>query len=296
MSAEKGFTLLELLISVVLVVLVILSASMLFTQAQWYHLSAEKRSDTQNHARVVIENMERDLRMIGYGVPTGSDVGGATTYTETWDAIIAATSTSISFTADIDSGNTILTADAASTAADEISVENATYYSDVAANPLEIILVNNGKQWADLTINGISGNILSASANIPSPTTFSSNKSEVFTLERVFYRMTGDADNNGICDTGYPFCTVERQEFITNDPTEETAVTGLWQTLGENVYSLNLEYQDGNGGTFNPPAAGDLPNIEKIVITLVCRNRWLRIGDYQSVTLTSNVLIRNRAL
>src|SRR5688572_1526353 len=162
---------------------------MLFTQAQWFHLGADKRSEIQDHARAIMETMERDLRMIGYGVPSGSDVGGVTNYSETWKEVIAANGTSISFTADIDNGGTMLTADAGSSAANEISVLNPSYYASVATTPIDIILTDDRGEWADLTVNGISGNVLTTSANIPSASTFSSNQGEIFSLERVFYRM-----------------------------------------------------------------------------------------------------------
>ena len=199
---------------------------MLFTQAQWYHLGADKRADIQDHARVIIETMERDMRMIGFGVPTGADAGGGGT---TWKSIFAASGTSIGFTADIDNGHTILTADATTTS---VSVENPAYYTGVASTPINILLTNNRRDWVGLTVNAISGSVLTTTTN-PSPTTFTSERGEIFSLERVFYRLTGDGNGDGICDSGYPFCRVERQEFTSNVATTETADNTKWETLGE---------------------------------------------------------------
>src|SRR3990170_4444254 len=78
---QRGFTLLEMLISVVIFVFVMLAVYFLFDQGQWLYLHSEKRTNLQDNGRVAMEQMERDFRMIGSGVPTETQESASTTWT-----------------------------------------------------------------------------------------------------------------------------------------------------------------------------------------------------------------------
>ncbi len=62
---------------------------------------SESLSDIQSNVQFALGRLGRDLRMIGFGVPPGAEIGGATLRTP---SIFHASSTEIGFRADADSG------------------------------------------------------------------------------------------------------------------------------------------------------------------------------------------------
>ena len=75
---ERGFTLIELLVSVLIFTLVLLAVYSLFDQGAWVYLHSSRRANIQQIARMALEQMERDVRMSGFGVPNGDEFGAGT--------------------------------------------------------------------------------------------------------------------------------------------------------------------------------------------------------------------------
>jgi len=304
---SAGFTLVELLVSVLLFSLVVLAIYYFFDKGSWLYLHSEKRSNIQQNARVIMEQMERDFRMIGAGVPKGTNPAGLS-----WTPdVFLASSYHIGFTSDIDNGTHGLTEDVGEMDNAHIFVGNdSDYFMDLDANnddtldtQLAIVVVNNRRSWEDLIAQGLDSNdqALVTTADVQNPSNFPADRSTVQTLERIFYRMVTQAgveDNDGVCTEPYPFCSIQRQEYHTNDPTEtdpETESEGAdWITIGTNATFLKFEYYHADGilvdELVNPGG------IDQIRITLKCSDRTRTVGQYQYAILESRVLIRNNRL
>jgi prepilin-type N-terminal cleavage/methylation domain-containing protein len=305
----RGFTLLEVLVSVALLSLVILGLYFLFDQGQWLYLESERKSKIQETARLTIEQMERDFRMIGAGVPKGTGPGGVV-----WTPFIfTASAFSIGFTADLDNGGHNLSYDIGQIDNQHIFIgEPSQYFESLDADrngildtPIPIVLVDNGKKWEDLIAISLDSNdtAIVTSADVTNPATFKASESRVQTLERVFYRMlnqAGTLEDDGVCTDPYPYCTIQRQEYHTNNPAETDpeaeSANAQWETIARNVTFLQFTYFQADGVTVVDPATDPLSSIDKIRIKLIVRDRSRRAGIPQDSILKSEVLIRNERL
>jgi type II secretory pathway pseudopilin PulG len=70
-STISGFTLIELLISVLLATIVVFAALSFFTTQHYAWLSQYNAADSQQRARVCLDKISDEMRMAGYGLPSG---------------------------------------------------------------------------------------------------------------------------------------------------------------------------------------------------------------------------------
>jgi prepilin-type N-terminal cleavage/methylation domain-containing protein len=306
---SRGFTLLEVLVSVVLLTLVVIGVYFMFDQGQWLYLESERKSKIQETARLTVEQMERDFRMIGSGVPTGTGPGGAV-----WTPFIfTASAFTIGFTGDLDNGSDNLSRDVGVVDNQHIFLgEPSKYFEsfDADANhildiPVPIVLVSNKRKWENLIAITLDSNdtAIVTSTDVATPADFKAVDSTVHTLERVFYRMVdqaGNLEDDGVCTDPFPYCSIQRQEFQTNNPAETDPETesanAPWETIARNVTFLRFTYLQADGVTVVTPGVDPLSNIDKIRIKLIVRDRSRRAGIPQDSVMKSEVLIRNERL
>ncbi len=108
----RGFTLIEILIALSTFLIVLLAVYSSFQSSQATYAAGEQRADIQQSARIAMEMMSADLRLAGYGFPTGAG------------AITAASPTDISFWADLNNASTVIVADVGA-GNTTLSVQNA---------------------------------------------------------------------------------------------------------------------------------------------------------------------------
>lgn len=95
----RGFTLIEILIALSTFLIVLFAIYTSFESSQATYAAGEQRADIQQSARIAMEMMSADLRLAGYGFPTGAG------------AITVASPTDISFWADLNNASTVIVAD-----------------------------------------------------------------------------------------------------------------------------------------------------------------------------------------
>jgi len=95
----RGFTLIEILIALSTFLIVLFAVYTSFESSQATYAAGEQRADIQQSARIAMEMMSADLRLAGYGFPTGAG------------AITVASPTDISFWADLNNASTVIVAD-----------------------------------------------------------------------------------------------------------------------------------------------------------------------------------------
>ena len=109
----RGFTLIEILIALSTFLIVLFAVYTSFESSQATYAAGEQRADIQQSARIAMEMMSADLRLAGYGFPTGAG------------AITVASPTDISFWADLNNASTVIVADVAAGSI-TLSVQSAT--------------------------------------------------------------------------------------------------------------------------------------------------------------------------
>src|SRR3989304_3536532 len=103
---SRGVTLIELLVTVLILMMVMIAVLALYDQGQWVYLHSSRRANAQELARLALEQMERDVRMSGFGAPTGSIVGG----TPRWrPGLFQAGQGKVYFRADLDNRHSWIT-------------------------------------------------------------------------------------------------------------------------------------------------------------------------------------------
>ncbi len=278
----NGFTLIEMLVSVIIFVIILLAVYSFFDKGQWLYLQSDKRSNIQASARLTMEAIERDLRLMAYGVPRAGKVGA--TATRWTPSLFLADGDQIGFRADIDNGSAYLTQDSAS--GDTVIFVPA---ADGGKYPdgTNLIIVSRRTNWFDTVSTGPDSVAGSIDIADPLPTTFRATTGKVYTMEEVFWSFTSDPS--------YPFGTVERQENHPQLP--DGTASGTWETMATNVQSLTFEYFAGTVAvTPVPLTSTQAETVTRIVVTLVAKDRSDKVGEYQTVTLKSEIRVRNMGL
>ena len=299
---QTGFTLLEMLVSIAIFSLMMIAIYYFFDSGRWMYLHSEKRANMQENGRLLMEAMEREMRLIGLGVPIGTRFGNE----ETWlPTIFTAGTSEIGFRGDVDNMNSWLKGPVTAAAgAQTISVEYPSRACAQANN--QLIIVERGRGWnpfvctnandaADtlqVTLSGV-GSVGHA---------YSSEEGEIFAPLHVFYRLTPDANADSTCDntTDFTQCKIERATALSNLPITAPTLSSDWQTFATNVEIFELEYfvkDDDNSPDELPSVpltAADRSLVDMIRITLRVKDRADKVGEYQDALFTSDILVRKR--
>jgi len=290
-GSADGFTLAEMLVSMVIFLFLLMALYSILTQSHWLRFRNDRRVNIQDNARIALELMERDFRMIGYGVPTGFQVNGETRWTP---AIFYATDTALGFRAEVDGGRTVLTRSATSSGGgtDRLYVEDARYYADAtrcggASWPL--VVVANRKRWEAVYCTGVDllNNVLFITPGVTDGI-FQAAKSEVVTVEQVYYQY--------VPNPAYPFGTLRRQVWTTHLPDDAfPPANPNWSVVATHISSLTFQYLDAQGNPLQPVPldAAQRARVDRIVITLVATDRAGPMQALQSIRLRTEVRLRN---
>jgi type IV pilus assembly protein PilW len=96
--SSRGFTFVEILVVLVIMVFVVSAVYTLFSKSQWTYTAQEQIVEKQQNSRAAMEMISRELRVAGFD-PNVNRVSGA--------GLVEATGTSIRFTCDLNAnGNT----------------------------------------------------------------------------------------------------------------------------------------------------------------------------------------------
>ncbi|GBC84347.1 hypothetical protein HRbin11_00772 [bacterium HR11] len=290
-DSADGFTLAEMLVSMVIFLFLLMALYSILTQSQWLRFRNDRRVNIQDNARIALELMERDFRMIGYGVPTGFQVNGEARWTP---AIFYATDTALGFRAEVDNGHTVLTRSATSSGGgtDRLYVEDARYYADATrcgGSPWPLVVMARRKRWEPVSCTGVDlrSNVLFITPGVTDGI-FQAAQSEVITIEQVYYQYVRNPD--------YPFGTLHRQVWTTHRPDDTfPPANPNWSVLATHISALTLQYLDAQGNPLQPTPldAAQRARVARIVITLVATDRAGPMQALQSVRLRTEVHLRN---
>lgn len=133
----RGFTVVEIMIATGVFLILMYGIYNIFESSRTTYAAGEAKVDIQQIARVAMERTATDLRLAGYGFPTGAG------------AITAATPTSISFWADLNNASTILTTNVNAGGTD-LTVDNAS-----GIQVRDVVYLINGGQTEQLTVSAV---------------------------------------------------------------------------------------------------------------------------------------------
>lgn len=296
--SARGFTLIEMLVSALIFSFVMIGVLYMFDRGKWLYFHSEKRTNLQENGRIVLEDIERNLRMAGLGIPTGTRIDGTAPNPELTflPYIFIAGESKIGFRGDVDNRNSMFAANAAANSS------NITVQTPSIGCPTNIIVVQRGRSWEPFTCSNpavTSPGTIDVTPNTPDD--FEAAECEVYSPEHVFYRLTPDADSNGVCDVTDDFsqCLVEKCERLTNTPqTDESGCQ--YATIGTNVKELHFDYYEGFD-LIDPIAAPPLttaqtPFVDLVRITLIVRDRADRVQTFQDLQFVSDVFVRKQGL
>ncbi len=159
MRSESGFSLIELLIALTLSLMLFVAVISAYSQGNTIKAHVQGTVTVHGNARIAIDQLERDVRMIGFGVPDGPRIGSTIVWTP---AVFRATPTELGFRAEIDGGRSEITCtpDSSNTTCslDELRLDSVRYYQrvncsppDVSGGNLKLVAVVDHDDWQALT-------------------------------------------------------------------------------------------------------------------------------------------------
>ena len=266
LADTRGFTLVEILIAISTFVIVVLAIYSSFEASRATYGAGVQRADIQQSARIAMELMEEDLRLAGYGFPTGAG-----------NAITAATPTAISFIGDLLNASTIIFNIDVSPGDTTLNVEDA---SGIQAGDT-IFLINGGK-WEQPTVQsvntGVNPHTITTTAGTADAYPWGTHVGRPLTVSYCWYDNP-DAD-------GIP-APAACAPLSANTLYKDEGDGGGLQPLADNIQTLLFLYFDTNDvATVNPV------DIRRITITLTAQSPpgWWRP---QTFAIASDVRPRN---
>ncbi len=247
---ERGFTLIEIMVSVVIAVIVTAAAFTILTTTSKSVRANEQTVDTQQNVRIAMELLSRDIKMAGFGSP-GVPIGNCTYSIMPSDKTVGG----------VDDGPDsvqLLVPTGKSTGADRWTLQSATTPSGVALITLQAGAVTdmvssglangsyismNGAYTA--VVNSFSAGSNTISITIPPPVWFPAD-APVYLLQCIRYQVV---TNTTICGSSEP-CLTRGVAGVVTGPNAEAPIV-------EGIEELQLAYAcDGCVGAVN----GGVPN------------------------------------
>lgn len=270
LGKEKGVTLIELLVALVISAVLVAAIYRTFIGQQKTYVVQEQVVDMQQNVRVAINRMMSEIRMAGFGnVDLASGVNGFTnviTPNANSITIVGGLRQISALETDAEAGQNIITLASASDASE---FDGAEYHRYISIGGLEsnVVQSRSGRQ---LTLE--QNLTMRFPANTP-----------IFKIHAITYGIRDDG--------GTP---VLFRDLYSN--------TGASQrvTVAENIENLQFEYFDGNGILLPLPIAD--PNIIRMVRVIVTARTVRSDPDFGSGDgfrrrqIASNVHVRNIGL
>ncbi|MCI0412807.1 prepilin-type N-terminal cleavage/methylation domain-containing protein [bacterium] len=287
---QRGFTLIEMLVSVTLFSMVVLAVYYFLDRGRWLYLHSERRANMQENGRLAMEAMEREMRLISFGVPEGTAYGSESTWLP---AIFEAGINFIGFRGDIENRNSLVTENITNPT---VAVANVDWICPATGDPL--LIIERGRNWFGSTCNNIVGLTV---IMVPPPTrNFNAAEIELFAPMHVFYRFTPDTNNDGICDdtSDLTQCQIQRATRLTNTPETDPENDTDWQVFATNITQFKLRYFIKGSSTPLVPLTAlsglNLSIIDVIRVDITATDRADRAGQYQESNYRTEILVRKR--
>ena len=269
----RGFTLMEVLIALSTFLIVMFAVYTSFESSQATYAAGEQRADIQQNARIAMELMSADLRLAGYGFPTGAG------------AVTVAGPTDIRFWADLNNVSTVIVADVAA-GSTTLSVQNATGIQ--VGNTVWLI---NGATSEQRTVAAANTAANPDTITLTAATTNAYPWGSQVGLPRLVRYCWWDNPNlDGFAAPALPACGPNANTIYKDEGDGQ----GLWPVanirnfqVGAANFLTQMQYFDANNGP-----TGVAANIRRVTITVGVQSppgAWRQ----QAFTIISDIRPRN---
>jgi len=298
MRGERGFSLIEVVVAMAMSLVLLLALYAAYSQGTRIKSSVQGMVKIDANVRLAMDKMARDLRMIGFAVPRGTEIGS----TDSWAPVIfRASQSEIGYRAEIDGGSAEIVCTPSSTNTDcpltKLRLDSIRYYQDHNCVPpdgatggMKVVASFDRDDWEQATCSGYSTGDGSISVTSVTNATFQAGESKVATIEQVYYRY--------IPGSIQPYGTLVRYVRYDSSPDDSFPPGGVsWTTVADHLTDFWLEYQDETGTTLagSPLSAGNRAAVRKIVLFIEGYDQVGPEGQAQLIQARSEILLRNPA-
>ncbi len=294
---QQGLSFVEVLVALGLTMLLLVAVLGAYSQGHHLKTHVEGNVKIQSNLRIAMDRVTGDLRMMGFGVPDGVEIGG----TATWaPAIFYASGGSLGFRGDIDGGFSEIICTPSSSNSNcpltKLRLESISYYQDWdckrpdgATGSLELIASFDGGVWERFACSGFttSNNSINV-AGVPN-NTLTAGISHATTVEQVYYRYIPGSQPP---DYG----RLERYVRYENMPSDTFPPTGVtWAIVARHLIDFSFEFRDENDNVIsgNPLNQAKREAVRKVVIFIEGFNRTGTDGAPQQLQMRSEIFARN---
>jgi hypothetical protein len=298
MRNEPGFSLVEAVIAMALSLIVLLGLYAAYAHGTEVKMRVQGSVKIESNVRLAMDRMSRDLRVAGFAVPEGTEIGG----TASWRPVIFhASATEIGYRADADGGSAGVVCTPTSTNTDcpldKLRLDSIRYYQDLncaapdgASGGLKVVVSVERDDWEPARCTGYSTGDGSISVTTLTDATFTAGDSKVATIEQVYYRYAPGSRQ--------PYGSLQRFVVYGNAPNDSFPPTGAsWTTVADHLTDFWLEYQDETGATLvgSPLSVANRAAVRKIVLFMEGYDQIGPRGQPQVIQVRSEILLRNPA-
>lgn len=274
----------EVLIALTTFLVVLFAIYTSFESSRSTYAAGEQKADIQQNARIAMELVGADLRLAGYGFPTGAG-----------NTITQATATSITFWADLSGASTTIMNVDVNPGDTTLNVVDA---SGIQAG--DTIYLINGGQSEQLTVQsvntGVNPNTITTTAGAANAYPWGS---QVGRPRQISYCWFDNPDTDGV--PAPPACdpATTGRIFVGNTLYQDDGegllpvLPNPWPDLAGNIQAFQLQYFDANDVPIaTPVTAGNLPNIRRVTINLTAQSPqgWWK---QQTFDISSDIRPRN---
>lgn len=267
---QSGFTLLEVMVSTVLVLFLMLATLGAYSQIATLKGHVDSSIEIQSNLRLGMDRMTRDLRLIGFAVPQGTEIGG----TALWaPAIFRASVTDLGFRSEIDGGYAEVVCTPKSSNSDcplsKLRLDAIDYYQGLSCNrpdgvagDLRLVVMLESDQWKGYTCSGHTVSDTSISTSTLPDDVFEAAKSEAATIEQVYYRYVASS-------SAPDYGRLERYVRYDNSPSNTFPPTGVtWDVVARQLTDFSLEFRDETGTllTGSPLSQANREAVRRVVL------------------------------
>lgn len=295
----RGFSLVELLVVMTVLALMMAAALGILFQGKSTAARSESLSHIQGNVQFALGRLEQDLRIVGFGVPAGAEIGGTALWTP---SIFHASSTEIGFRADIDGGRALVVCTPKSTnptcPRTKLLLGSISYYDllncrrpDNPSVSLPVVVVHNRDAWESVTCSSVNVSEGSIVVSVVTNDTFLGGESDVLTIEQVYYRYVPRSQP--------PYGRLERYVRYANTPDNTfPPVWATWTLMADHLTDFWLEYRDGGGNVVSgsPLSAVQRAQVQRVAIFLEGFDSVGPQGISQSTQIESEIFVRNAGL
>jgi prepilin-type N-terminal cleavage/methylation domain-containing protein len=293
---DSGYSLIELVVSMALLSLVIAMVLTFYSLSSALSDAVRSSVRVQDNLRLGLDRLQRDLRMIGFAVPTGEELDSSEVWTP---AIFHADGSELGFRAEIDGGHAMLTCKPSSMDLDcgltELHVDRTVRFEELncedpsdPGNDLGLVVSGPGGEWQALSCSGVDATAGTLSVSNVRDDKFDAGVSTVQSIEHVSYRY--------VPSLTAPYGKLQRYVRYDNQPDDSYPPSGAsWTTVASHLTDFWLAFEDesGNPLTGSPLSEAERRAVKQIVIFLEGYDVVGAGGRTHVVQVESRVMLRN---